>query len=68
MFLKENWEGPIVLKGMMYRPHLIGRSPITDGGRSHTGIQSVGDAKKAISIGVDGIVVSVRSSLAVRAR
>ncbi|EOD45757.1 putative fmn dependent protein [Neofusicoccum parvum UCRNP2] len=35
-FLKEHWDGPIVLKG----------------------IQSVGDAKKAVEAGVQGIVVS----------
>lgn len=35
-FLKENWDGPIVLKG----------------------IQSVADAKKAVEMGIDGIVVS----------
>lgn len=35
-FLKENWEGPIVLKG----------------------IQSVGDARKCVEVGVQGLVVS----------
>ncbi|KAK7031872.1 Fmn dependent [Favolaschia claudopus] len=35
-FLRENWQGPLVLKG----------------------IQSVGDAEKALECGVDGIVVS----------